>query len=251
MTHDSHQHDPNTSLPSDDQEFDLLVDGELDERQRRELLSGLDDRPGGWRQCALAFLEAQSWRRELAGLSRQGYQQPDKVKPSRDQRSKTSGGRTQRRSPGWITTLLGMAASFFLAIGLTSLMRDMQQPGTANPSGQWATMAGTSGVGGSSPSPRVADVRGNLNVVNLAAAGPAGSRNTVGLPTVSREQLDENWLQSAPTAIPDDIARAFQQAGHEVYGSRQVLPFRMQDGRRLMVPVDQLEIHYVDNPVYQ
>ena len=52
--------------------------------------------------------------------------------------------------------------------------------------------------GGSSPSPRVADVRGNLNVVNLAAAGPAGSRNTVGLPTVAREQLDENWLQSAP-----------------------------------------------------
>jgi len=45
--------------------FDRLADGELDEAGRRALLSRLDDIPGGWRRCALAFLEAQAWRSEL------------------------------------------------------------------------------------------------------------------------------------------------------------------------------------------
>ena len=51
--------DANAS-PQDDHRFDLLADGELSEAQRRELLAGLDDEPGGWRQCATAFLEAQA-----------------------------------------------------------------------------------------------------------------------------------------------------------------------------------------------
>jgi len=42
----------------DDRRFDLLVDGELSERQRRELLAGLDHEPGGWRRCALAFFRS-------------------------------------------------------------------------------------------------------------------------------------------------------------------------------------------------
>src|SRR5262249_27157750 len=46
---------------------DRLVDGELDAVGRRELLKALDDQPGGWRRCALAFLEAQAWRSDLRG----------------------------------------------------------------------------------------------------------------------------------------------------------------------------------------
>ena len=49
--------------------LDRLVDGELSQAERRALLAALDDEPGGWRRCALAFLEAQSWRWQLAKLS--------------------------------------------------------------------------------------------------------------------------------------------------------------------------------------
>jgi len=52
----------------DDRRFDLLVDGEMSESQRRELLAGLDDQPDGWRRCALAFLDAQCWRDELGSM---------------------------------------------------------------------------------------------------------------------------------------------------------------------------------------
>src|SRR5260370_29148905 len=43
-----------------------VVDGELPEGERRELLVRLEKVPDGWRRCALAFLEAQIWRQALA-----------------------------------------------------------------------------------------------------------------------------------------------------------------------------------------
>ena len=58
----------NDPLINDDVLFDRLVDGELSAIERRELLASLDDRPDGWRRCALAFLEAQSIRGEMRRL---------------------------------------------------------------------------------------------------------------------------------------------------------------------------------------
>jgi hypothetical protein len=49
--------------------LDQLVDGELPEVERRKLLLRLDTEPDGWRRCALAFLEAQSWREALGPLT--------------------------------------------------------------------------------------------------------------------------------------------------------------------------------------
>ena len=40
-------------------QLELLADGELDEESRRDLLERLDGIVDGWRQCALAFLQAQ------------------------------------------------------------------------------------------------------------------------------------------------------------------------------------------------
>ena len=68
--------------PEDDPRFDLLVDDELSEADRRELLSGLDETPGGWRACALAFLQAQSWKKEFAAIVREPAKpETDKHKP--------------------------------------------------------------------------------------------------------------------------------------------------------------------------
>ncbi len=55
----------NHDIANDDILLDRLVDGELPADERRALLQSLDSRPDGWRRCALAFLEAQSWRSEL------------------------------------------------------------------------------------------------------------------------------------------------------------------------------------------
>ena len=59
------------SITFDDVLFDRLVDGELSAAERRTLLASLDGRPSGWRRCALAFLEAQTWQDELGRLIRE------------------------------------------------------------------------------------------------------------------------------------------------------------------------------------
>ena len=252
-----------TPLPPDeDRLFDLLADGELEEARRRELLTGLDHRPGGWRRCALAFLEAQSWKRELGALARNPLPRTPESTPTDDETiSRVKDGPRRRRSPGWITTVLGMAASFLLAVGLTMLSRDLQRPGVPGqvPSGQMASMTGADFPSPTTTSPRRAiggirrtpGERGNVHVVGMAGRDPKGVSSTARLPAVAQDRLDEDWLSTAPSAVPDGVAQAFQRAGHDVSRSRQLLPLRMKDGRRLMVPVDQLDVHYVNNPTYQ
>ena len=52
--------------------IDRLVDGELSGDERRHLLASLEAQPDGWRRCALAFVEAQTWRGAMGSLLREG-----------------------------------------------------------------------------------------------------------------------------------------------------------------------------------
>src|SRR5438132_8057875 len=63
-THDS------KNVLEDDTRFDRLVDGEMTLDEYQALLASLDDEPGGWRRCALAFLEGQALKFELNGVLR-------------------------------------------------------------------------------------------------------------------------------------------------------------------------------------
>lgn len=59
-----------TSLSPEDQFLlELLVDGELDDPNRRDLLLRLDRLQDGWRCCAIAFLEAQCLKESLGDSS--------------------------------------------------------------------------------------------------------------------------------------------------------------------------------------
>ncbi|MCU0982829.1 MAG: hypothetical protein MUF25_27020, partial [Pirellulaceae bacterium] len=55
-------------FPVDEKMLDRLVDGELSRDEYDAVLRSLDQAPGQWRRCALAFLEAQAWQRELGEL---------------------------------------------------------------------------------------------------------------------------------------------------------------------------------------
>src|SRR5262245_61132861 len=55
-------------LPEDTMLLDRLVDGELNDEERRELLLRLERTPDGWRRCAMAFLEGQAWRSEAKAM---------------------------------------------------------------------------------------------------------------------------------------------------------------------------------------
>ncbi|MFH1268526.1 MAG: hypothetical protein ABIK89_22615 [Planctomycetota bacterium] len=240
---------PDDSLPTlDDRRFDLLVDGELPERERRNLLSTLDDLPGGWRRCALAFLEALSWKDELGGIRREA-DSPVQVAPAR-RRSGFPAGR-------W-TTVLSAAASFLVALGLGLMIGDFWRPeaeGAPSPAQIAGAPQGPERPAPARDEPRAApaaDVPGDSwQLVTLPAGlGPDGV-GPIQLPARQRDHLEEAWPQEFASTVPPDLMRLLKESGHEVSRDRRLVPFQLDDGRRVVVPFEQVEFRYVGNPAYQ
>lgn len=236
------------NLPTlDDRRFDLLVDGELPERERRNLLSTLDDLPGGWRRCALAFLEAQSWKDELGGI-RQETVAPSQAAPAR----RRSGFPGQR----W-TTLLAAAASFLVALGLGLMFDRVWRPdagGAPSPIEIADAPQGPERPAPAQDEPRVVPVTDgsgdSWQLVTLPVGlGPDGV-GSIQLPAKQR-RIEEAWPEEFAPAVPADLLRALKESGHEVSRHRRLVPFQLDDGRRVVVPFEQVELRYVDNSAYQ
>jgi len=241
---------------ADDALLDMLVDGELSEPQRRELLGRLEETPDGWRRCALAFLESQSWRQGLGELRRGSESKP-----------RLAAGVAGAAFRAKFGSLALVAASFVAALVLGMLLRGSLDPGarpTPDP-GQIAESE-TAAPAAQQPAAPLAIEAENVPMaapaeepwqedpsryVSLPVSGPDGRSESIRLPVVFREGLDESWLESLPSAVPPEVVEAFRSAGHDVRQQRQLLPLWMRDGRRLVLPYDQVEIHYVGGPAYQ
>jgi len=230
----------------DDGTLDLLVDGELSEAERRELLASLDHMPDGWRRCALAFLEAQRWRKELSAVARQSAAPAGEGRPARPVA-------VRRGFPGGVWgTLLAMAGSFVLALAggwvASGLLRTPGMPSGGPALEEVAAVPATP----QGPAPPTAEPPSSWQLVSVPVeGGPAGAPKTVQLPAMERQSLDPHWLERSPPPIPPDILDFLRRSGHEVRQSRQLVPFPLKDGRQMVFPVDQVDVHYVGNPAYQ
>jgi len=289
------------SSGDDDRRLDLLVDGELSELQRRELLEALDQEPGGWRRCALAFLEAQCWKQELpadllgadrsaaataaaggqdaGGQDAGGQDAGGQDAGGQDAGGQDAGGQDARApepaaSPGagrqarrvrqlrHLGTLAAMAASFLVALYLGTLWQQMwHDRGAAGTSGTTMADNRQSGSPAQRPSdsqPLVAQSKqptgpssGTWRTVILPLpAGPEGQVRSIELPAVERQNIDDAWLQSLPPAVPPDVIQALERTGYRLRQHRALVPLEMKDGRQLVVPIDQVEVHYVGNQAY-
>lgn len=229
----------------DDATLDMLVDGELNEQERRELLLSLDATRDGWRRCALAFLEAGSWRELLAKTPEQA---------PRPATRRERGRRAARR----LGTPLAMTASFLLALllglGIDNLLK------TPAPHASPNQFAGTGAVqpprktgpaanSGGEAAPRKAAPYQYVTLPVPEAA--AGDSALLELPVSSRSKLDKGWLSSVPFAVPESVVQSLQQRGHEVRRQRHVIPYITEDGRPVVFPVDEVQLQYVGNRDYQ
>lgn len=248
---------PETSKgPLEDQHFDRLVDGELPETERHTLLADLDRQPDGWRRCALAFLEAQCWRQEL-GRVVDARQPPSRV--TADPLSKATRPPARRGSKlgARTTTALAMAASFVVALWLGWTVQDALDVGRAPGPGPEVIAQSVPGpeapnpgsASPTSPSQRAVAARGPWQMVTLSANGPDGQRSqTIDLPACDRQHLDSRWPETLPSALPPEVLESLQRSGYRVRQHRELMPIEMQDGRRLVVPVEQVELEYVGQP---
>jgi hypothetical protein len=226
----------------DERLFDRLVDGELSDREERQLLARLDDEPAGWRRCALAFLEARCWKRECRALA-------NEAAPAAKVVSLASSDRAWRLwSPA---ALAGLAACFLVAFGLGVVGRGLwsggnlvvkSPPGAGPAESEDVQLVSSPGAGQAGP---------RWQTVRLRLGDAAGDSQSLNVPVVEGSNLDENWVENQGSALPPNVVRMLERMGHEVQQQRQLLPIQLDDGRRGLVPVDDVKVRYVGNPSYQ
>lgn len=260
-----------SKLQNDNQHLlDLLVDNELNELQRRELLARCEAEPDGWRACALAFIEAQAWSGAL-GRSRDvrlaattsavaGEQTPlvnEHLQPRHFQPRPpaASAAKLSRPARVWNVSLalggLAMAASLLLAFGIGMWMNPASLRGLVSPPKPDFVIGSTNTERGKSPnSIGHVPVGRSPQTARLVVGGSAGS-NEVRVPIMEGDDLDDDWWRRQPAAMPAEMRQALERLGHQVHERRQLVPFDLDDGRRIMVPVDQVDVEPAEGRLYQ
>jgi len=222
----------NQSFQNDDILFDRLVDGELSAEERRVLLESLDSRPQGWRQCALAFLEAQSWRSQLREVAAKPAvtSVPQKFAAP----SPVTSRRTMRAGAQWFA----VAAALLIAFKIGS----MQTGSAPTITGDSAKTVGQ--VAAAPPAGKAGDA------LNLWVRDDGGQMQRVRVPLVDASALENEYGLTFQTGVPDDVRDRLKNHGYTVQSKRQYAPLWLDNGRPMVVPVEDTKIVPVSNRVY-
>jgi hypothetical protein len=221
--------------------LDRLVDGELSGNDRRQLLESFDKRPQNWRRCALAFLEAQSWREEMGQVARGHVSESNLPKSPAFSVSPRGNPRFSK-----VATWLAMAASLVLAFGLGRIQHERGRQiagGSLKPIDQVASVNPPSNPGshiGTNPD----------NAVTFFVNDAGGRKQPVRVPLVDADTLDKEFGVRFQTGMPDDVRDQLKDSGYAVKSKRQYAPLWLENGRPLILPVEDTNIVPVNNKVF-
>src|SRR5262245_8716546 len=199
--------------PVEDRQLDRLVDGEMPDVDRRALLLRLEAEPGGWRRCALAFLEAQNWREALVPLAGPAVERPLVLPDGKGRRP-----RPRQR----IAALAGLAASVAAAFLLGWILHP--QPTQLTPD--------ASVVDGSQST--------SATTVERPPSGPSDLAAETPRPRTPGESL----------VRVDPFVKKMEQRGFRAQTQERRFSMQLEDGRKLDVPVQEVRLHYVRNRTY-
>ncbi len=246
---------------NDDLRFDRLVDGELSDTERRQLLASLDDEPGGWRCCALAFLEAQTWRQTMrdvppfgaadvaadGGLGAAERQPLKPAKPMPYSRSIVDGrDKTASNRSNLIGLALAMGVCFLVAFFLGTEFRQQWSPDTrpATPLAQQQEPVSTE-IPGEETLPEMLVQTPATGIVPWGEAtfvvdGDGGRE--VDVPVFDLDPYARQVLLEQSTAAFEDLRQALQRDGFDVRRSVRWSPIEMPGGQQMIVPIGDFEI---------
>ena len=249
MNHEIHNSTENDPI------WERLVDGELSGKEYQELLTSCEEDPRRWRRCALAFLEAQAWGREFRGLEKDisGYSYNDTESCVRTAGQAGSGTQTlvdnrvslppvslgQKR----LVRSLTLAACLLIAFFLGFLLPKNSDPiEVASPEIQPNVESFAEEL----------PAQDSLSYITLVIDGPAGSpQQRFQLPVIQTDESIDQLLSSQSSSIPPALLSVLKNLGHEVHREREFLPVTLEDGRNIIVPVENLRIRPASAPRFQ
>ena len=211
---DQHENDPLI----DHRQLDRLVDGELSADDRRRLIETLEQQPEKWRDCACAFLEAQEFGTACSDLVI-GSELPRTLAATAEAsqvHARAPAAAGARRSPrGWWAVL---AACLLLGIAVG---RSLDQGGSAALD-KAPLLVGEDDVGNDRP---------RMPPTNALAEQTTPS---------NREQPFVGY-GGRPSAVPMDIETILDHLGHRVERRHVYMPVLAEDGRQVVIPVEQVD----------
>jgi hypothetical protein len=216
-----------------------LVDGELSADEYRQALAALEDEPGGWRRCALAFLEAQALAVELPRVTKGGAS--PSVMPAKADVKHLSN----------MVMLLAMAASFLVVFGLGIAAPGLLRFGTQETSGSGNSLAQQPGpnvvpdsaVPEAVGSQQLDDEPRYVGDVQLVFDGGTKSSPEAGrVPIYDVGRHVNAYLADESPALAPEMVDLVRQLGFDVRHQQQYLPAPLDDGRQIIVPVDGYQI---------
>jgi hypothetical protein len=246
--------------PLDDRFIDRIVDGTLTPAELRGAIELLDREPDGWKRCALTFMEAQCWRESFRTLPGQAGSSL-----GRQSLALPSSARAVNRAHRWLRGPIaaGIVAAAF-AMGwmghaawprpgakLTPMAQSDTNRNPPRGGSQSETVQDTP-VGFSQPTHLAA--RQTVEDRSLPAADdvirPVG-RLRIGtddtgtdVPILAGPGITEQWLRNQPAPLTEHGQVALQRQGYQVDQRRQLITTILADGRRVTVPIDQVQIRY-------
>lgn len=246
--------------PPSDEIIDRIVDGELTPAELRAAFDRLDREPDGWKRCALAFLEAQCWRESLRTLG-----EPTRIPvDSRTLAVPLADTSTSQKPRRWlrrVSMAATIAASFVLGwMGHT--LRPLIDPDHSSPTLTHTTPAQQSKESAAllpddpelptrtvAEEPREDRSQPDLSETVREVATLLLSSDTAEgeIPILAGPGIDSEWVRNQPPPISERDQVILQRHGYQVDQRRRLITSTLADGRRVTVPIDQVQIRYTGN----
>lgn len=241
--------------------LELLVDGELTDAEQRELLLRLDREPETWRALALAFVEAQRWRKEFQALVADAEQQTSR--PLRAALPVVTAKpilRTFGRSMlavACMLIVLSFAAGHFLGT------RGVPRGGLPSQSagGSSERDLASEAPSGDSVGPVNIPLRAEPLVSENEPTGAemimvgvpdsdSGLIRYTALPLVDATRDVHALLDNISSGVPRDLEQMLERNGLEVIRNQSFTPVRLPDGRQAVVVSEYAQVRHVGRVVF-
>jgi hypothetical protein len=232
-------------------QIDKLVDGELNDGEMRELLLALEAQPEGWRRCALAFVEAQTLRRDFAGIA---------SAPCEEQRpsgrgvvvAQGSSRRSHLSTLGWAAIAASLLVAFTAGSSVRGLWSEAVVAHTGTPETPVA-MTDNNAAPSNEPENNDADAAATSDevakpkatvMVSLPAAD-GEPEQSLEVPIVEGNADQFKTLMSQQSNVLSEAElKTLETTGHEVEQQRAFYPLKLDDGRQALVPMDIVRVRY-------
>lgn len=228
-------------------DIDRLACGDLPEDRRRALFAWLEAEPARWRSVGLAFLETQTWEESLAGLTppRAAHEgaspAPIETLPSPlaiapfAAPTASPVAVSQRRLHSRLVLAASLAVAFGIGLGIGrggSSPRIAVAPDANQP-------IADDGATDVAAEPRLRQV----GTLSMWVEGSPDSKK-VQLPVLEGQGVEEFMSRQAPV-VSAEVRKRLERSGYRLQEERQFIPFKLRDGRQVVVPVDRWQLSYV------